>query len=93
MWVKQQAIATHRNWAVATDDKKAIKFLSQRSPSMEIISTPEILKYWSEKANIEPLKLSIALNNIRVKARYYPDKNHLLKSWWEFESVPPKHTP
>ena len=77
------AIAIHRNWAIATDDKKATKFLSQESPSLQIISTPEIIKYWSETANIEPLKLSNVLNEIRIKARYFPHKNHLLKNWWE----------
>lgn len=77
------AIAIHRNWTIATDDKKATNFLSKESPSLQIISTPEIIKYWAEEANIDPLKLSNVMNDIRVKARYYPDKNHLLKSWWE----------
>lgn len=77
------AIAINRNWAIATDDKKATKFLSQESPSLQIISTLEIIKHWSKIVNIEPSKLSNVLNNIRVKARYYPHKNHLLKSWWE----------
>jgi hypothetical protein len=77
------AIAINRGWAIATDDKKATKFLSQESPSLQIISTPEIIKYWSETANIEPLKLNKVLTEIRVKARYSPNKNHLLKTWWE----------
>jgi predicted nucleic acid-binding protein len=77
------AIAIQRNWAIATDDKKAIKFFSQESPSLQIISTPEIMKYWSEKANIEQLELSNVLQNIRLNGRYTPPKNHPLKSWWE----------
>lgn len=77
------AIAINRNWAIATDDKKATKFLSQESPSLQIISTPEIIKYWSETANIDPLKLGNVLQEIRVKAKYFPNKNHLLKRWWE----------
>ena len=47
------AIAINRNWAIATDDKKATKFLSQESPSLQIVSTPEIIKYWSKKFNNE----------------------------------------
>lgn len=77
------AIAIQRNWAMATDDKKAIKFFSQESPSFQIISTPEIIKYWSETASIEHLQLSNILRKIRVQGRYMPSKNHPLKSWWE----------
>jgi predicted nucleic acid-binding protein len=82
------AIAINRNWAIATDDKKAAKFLSQESPYLQIVSTPEIIKYWSKIANIESSKLSNVLNEIRVKARYCPDKNHSLKSWWEMAIIP-----
>lgn len=77
------AIAINRGWAIATDDKKATKFLSQQSPSLQIISTPEIIKYWCETASIEPLKLSNVVNDIRIKAKYSPHKNNPLKSWWE----------
>lgn len=77
------AIAINRGWAMATDDKKAIKFLSQESSSLQIISTPEIIKYWSKKMNIDQSKLSEVLKNIRVKARYMPPKNHPLKLWWQ----------
>ena len=77
------AIAINRNWTMATDDKKAIRVFSEESPSLQILSTPDIIKYWSETANIDPAKLSEVLKNIRVKARYMPPKNHSLKSWWE----------
>ena len=77
------AIAISRGWAMATDDKKATRFLLQQSPSLQIVSTPEIIRYWSETANIDLFKLSNILQEIRVKARYSPSKNHFLKSWWE----------
>ena len=77
------AIAINRNWAIATDDKKALKFFSQESPSLQIVSTPDIIKYWSEKANIEQLKLSNVIQKIRVEGGYQIAKNHPLKSWWE----------
>ena len=84
------AIAIQRNWAMATDDKKAIKFFSQESSSLQIISTPEIIKYWSDKVNLEQLKLSNTLTQIRVQGRYIPPKNHPLKSWWEQSIINPE---
>jgi len=77
------AIAINRGWAMATDEKKATKFFTQESSSLQIISTLEIIKHWSEVANIEQLTLNYVLNQIRVKGHYIPPRNHPLRSWWE----------
>ncbi|MCT7952894.1 hypothetical protein NG798_24140 [Ancylothrix sp. C2] len=77
------AIAINRGWAMATDEKKATKFFTQESSSLKIISTLDIIKYWSEVANIEQLTLNYVLNQIRVKGHYIPHRNHPLRSWWE----------
>ncbi len=77
------AIAVHREWAVATDDKRAISFLKKEAPHIQIISTLEAIKHWSEQLNIDSATLKAALSAIRVKARYQPPRNHPLLSWWE----------
>jgi hypothetical protein len=77
------AIAINRGWGMATDDKRVISFLSQEAPGLQMVSTPEIVKYWSETTNIEQLTLNYVLNEIRVKGRYLPPKNHPLRSWWQ----------
>jgi predicted nucleic acid-binding protein len=77
------AIAINRGWAIATDEKKATNFFSQESRSLKIISTPEIIKYWSEAAKIEQLTLNYVLREIQIKGRYMPSKNHSLKNWWQ----------
>jgi predicted nucleic acid-binding protein len=77
------AIAFHREWSVATDDKRAISFLKKEAPHIQIISTLEAIEYWSEKSNIDSATLKSALSAIRVRARYQPPRNHPLLSWWE----------
>jgi predicted nucleic acid-binding protein len=77
------AIAFHREWAVATDDKRAISFLKKEAPHIQIVSTLEVIEHWSEKSNIDSATLKTALSEIRVKARYQPPRNHPLLSWWE----------
>ncbi|CAN1210432.1 PIN domain-containing protein [Tumidithrix helvetica PCC 7403] len=77
------AIAFHRGWAVATDDKKAISFFQKEAPHCQILSTLEIVKHWSEDAKLDVTKLKTALSAIRIKGRYLPNKNHPLLSWWE----------
>lgn len=77
------AIAIHREWAVATDDKKAISFFQKEAPHLQVLSTLEIVKSWSEEENIDSEKLKTVLSAIRVKGRYVPNKNHPLLSWWD----------
>jgi hypothetical protein len=77
------AIAVHRGWAIATDDKKAISFFQQEVPQLKILSTLAIIKYWSEKSRLTASELQNVLEAIQSKGRYIPDKNHPLQSWWK----------
>jgi predicted nucleic acid-binding protein len=77
------AIAVHRQWAIATDDKRAIAFMQQEAPYLQILSTPEIIKHWSEVVSLDSSELHNVLNLIRLKGRYLPPRTHPLRSWWE----------
>jgi predicted nucleic acid-binding protein len=77
------AIAIHRGWAIATDDKKAVSFFQKEAPYLQILSTLEIIKHWSEETNLASTELRTVLGAIRTKGRYVPHKNHPLLSWWE----------
>ncbi|MEH2419259.1 hypothetical protein [Nostoc sp.] len=81
------AIAVHRGWAIATDDKAAIRFFQQTAPYLQVLSTPDIIKHWSEEAGVDSPAVRDVLNAIRVKGRYSPDKSHPLRSWWEAAST------
>lgn len=77
------AVAFHREWSVATDDKRAISFLRKEAPHIQIISSLDAIKYWSDKSNLDIIELKAVLNSIRVKGKYKPHKNHPLIDWWE----------
>jgi hypothetical protein len=77
------AIAVHRGWAIATDDKKAISFFQQEVSQLKIVSTLEVVKYWSEQSSLNASELQNVLKAIRVKGRYIPDKGHPLQGWWK----------
>jgi hypothetical protein len=77
------AIAVHRGWAIATDDKRAISFFQKEAPELQILSTLEVIKYWSEEVNLELSQLKTVLSKIRTNGRYLPHKNHPLLNWWE----------
>lgn len=76
------AIAAARGWAVATDDRKAINFLRRTAPDIPVVTTLEIIKYWSEQASSSAAKLPMVLHNIRAYGRYTPPQSHRLYAWW-----------
>lgn len=76
------AIAIHRSWSMATDDKKAISLFRKETPHLEIISTLEIVKYWSQQANLDSYELRKVLESIQNNGSYVPHKNHPLLGWW-----------
>ena len=77
------AIAINRGWAIATDDKKATSFFQREAPHLQILSTLEIIKNWSEETNLFPTELRTVLFAIQTEGRYRPHKNHSLLSWWK----------
>ena len=76
------AIARHRNWAIATDDRKAISFFVQTTPNLQILSTLELVKNWvdSDAPSFEIVRDALA--RIRVEVPYVPSKSHPLYNWW-----------
>ena len=83
------AIAFHRGWAIGTDDKRAKSFFAREAPQLQVVSTLEMLKHWSEMAELDPAEVRDILLAIRVKGRYLPPKNHPLRDWWEMRIKPP----
>lgn len=77
------AIAFHRDWAIATDDKRAISFFERESPHLQILSTLAIVKNWSEQETLSSATLRSVLSAIRTRGRYVPHRNHPLLSWWK----------
>jgi len=78
-----RAIALHRNWAIGTDDRKAISFFTQNMSHLQVISTLELIKYWVDTANPPLETICLALQKVRVRARYEPNLKHKLYLWWQ----------
>jgi hypothetical protein len=76
------AIAIHRGWAIATDERKATLVIGRKAPHVHIVSTPHILKRWADSDNPTEEDVSKALMNIHLRARYAPPVNHPLRDWW-----------
>lgn len=77
------AIAFHRNWSIASDDGKALRFFSQHAPDVQLITTPELIKHWVDTAHPASDVVCAALRNVRTRARYEPHRTHMLYDWWQ----------
>ena len=74
------AIALHRGYAVAIDDRKARRVLGERSPAIKLISTLEILQQWGATVPVDELRR--ALRAMRLGANYVPSWRDPLYVWW-----------
>ncbi len=76
------ALALHRRWNVATDDRKARRVLVERVSQVPIVSTLAIVKQWAEHAGIAKDEIRAVLLNIWAGANYYPGDRDPLYGWW-----------
>lgn len=76
------AIAAHRNWAVAVDDRKARRVIAEHSPHIQILSTLDLVRYWAEILPCTQVELAQVLQQIRVRGKYIPHANHPQFDWW-----------
>lgn len=76
------AIALSRGHGIATDDRKARRVLTQRHSTVQLVSTLEIVKNWSEQASIAGPDLRQALQAMEAGANYVPGERDPLYGWW-----------
>lgn len=74
------AIAKHRQWLLATDDRKAQRLAA--SEGVEVITTPELVKKWADAAKPTTDELKVVLRNIRLRAYFVPRAGSTLHAWW-----------
>ncbi len=74
------ALAENRGWAVATDDRKAIRIAGQAA--LTVISCPQIIKAWSDATHPDRAVLVEALVNIQTFAKFVPHPSMPEAAWW-----------
>jgi hypothetical protein len=74
------ALAESRGWAVATDDRKAIRIAGQAG--LTVLSCPQLVKAWADV--IQPGQATIArvLTDIQTLAQFRPDPTMPGSDWW-----------
>lgn len=73
------AIATSRGWALATDDRKAIR---EAARGVSTLGTPKLVKQWADTAAVPEAAIARVLRNIQTFARFQPRRGSPLDQWW-----------
>ena len=76
------ALAFHRGCSVATDDRKARRVFGERIPSVQLVSTLDLLKLWTDIGQISDDELRAAMIAMRSGASYIPSSRDPLFEWW-----------
>lgn len=74
------ALATHRNWMIATDDHRAIR--GARDAELQVITTPEIIRHWANTTNADANILAQVLTDVESRGAYSIGRRHDLYHWW-----------
>jgi predicted nucleic acid-binding protein len=76
------SLAIHNHYAIATDDRKALRVISNLS-SITPISTLELVKKWSDTKKIDDAEIKHVLLNMLFCASYQPSERGPLHNWWK----------
>jgi len=76
------ALAIRRGYILATDDRKARRVVTTGHQSVQLISTPELIREWQDEAGIQEEDMADVLRRVAERARYRPRPNHPLWDWW-----------
>ena len=75
------AIALENGWGLILDDKHATAKLTAHLPHIQMLTTLDLVKYWSEQRISNNGIVRQVLQNIRSRGNYIVPKDHLLHSW------------
>jgi predicted nucleic acid-binding protein len=74
------AIAKHRGWKVATDDRKART--KADAVGVSVVTTPELVQRWASDTARSKADVTMALRRIETLARFSPAENSPAAKWW-----------
>lgn len=72
------ALAELRGWALATDDRKAIRVA--RQAGLIVVSCPVLVKRWADATR--PDQATKVLQDIQVLAQFQPNPSMPEYQWW-----------
>lgn len=76
------ALALHRGYSIAIDDRKARRVLAERAPTVPLVSTLELVVRWVENVSVPLDDLRSSLKRMRFRTNYVPGSRDPHYKWW-----------
>ena len=76
------ALALHRGFIIATDERKVLNLIRKSMPSLRTRTTTELIKSWADVADPPEKRLGDVLRRVRSHARFVPSRQDPLWEWW-----------
>ena len=76
------ALAIHRGWALATDERKVRRVLSGVRPDLVIVGTSDLLHEWQARSAVPDAEMSGVLRRVTERASFVPARSDPLREWW-----------
>jgi len=76
------AIAAHRNLPVATDDRRALRYVEEQGLGIPLVRTSTLVRRWAESADPSVAEVAEVLQRIREGARFEPSPSDPNYAWW-----------
>jgi hypothetical protein len=76
------AACVREGWHLVTDDRGAIRFVSDRDLRVPILRTSDLIQEWVTSANPLPPMVSETLRAIQERARFLPPRSDPNYDWW-----------
>jgi hypothetical protein len=80
------AMATDRNWAIGTDDRKAMNVFAQLVPHLQIINTFDLIRHWALARDVGEGTIREVLQKVQMRGRFVLWKDHPLYEWVDADS-------
>ena len=76
------AVAMHRGWSVATDDRKAQGLAQAAEPPIELVTTSALLRAWARASCSPAERVSDILKRVESRAKFIPRRADPHRGWW-----------
>ncbi|MEP6755164.1 MAG: hypothetical protein ABJA67_06670 [Chthonomonadales bacterium] len=76
------AIAVSHNLAIASDERRVLNYFERQAPHLQRLTSPELVKFWSDTANPPSHAVSQALQAIEQVGNYAVPNRSNCYDWW-----------
>jgi hypothetical protein len=75
------AIAKHRSWKLATDDRVAANLAGELS--VNVLNTAQLVKLWADHSGANAREICETVNSIQTYAKFVPRRDSTEFKWWQ----------